>query len=57
LIFKKIMYTTVFDFIEYYTTEIKHCEFNDLFGPTLPELGFIIYIWYFVRKFKGFFRV
>jgi hypothetical protein len=50
------MYTAVFDFIEYYFNEVQLCELNDLFGPTHPELGFIIYIWYFVRKFKGIFR-
>ena len=51
------MYTAVFDYIEYITNQAKLCELNDLFGPTLPEFGFIIYIWYFIRKFKGFFRI
>jgi hypothetical protein len=50
------MYREVFDFIEYYSIDVLLCEYNDLFGPTQPELGFIIYIWYFIRKFKGIFR-
>lgn len=50
-------YTEIFDFIEYCTKEVKLSEFSDLFGFTLPEFGYIIYIWYFVRKFKGLFRI
>lgn len=49
-------YTAIFDYIEYYSKEILYCQYNDLFGPTQPELGCIIYIWYFIRKFKGIFR-
>lgn len=49
-------YQAVFDFIESYSFDVLLCEYNDLFGPTHPELGCIIYIWYFVRKFKGIFK-
>jgi len=49
-------YTEIFDLIKYYYDNVLLCEYNDLFGPTHPELGCIIYIWYFIRKFKGIFR-
>lgn len=45
--------TYVFDFIEYYSIKIMFYGLNDLFGPTHPELGIIIYICYFFQKYKG----
>lgn len=50
------MYKIILDFIESYTRDFEHLRLNDLFGPTHPELGFIIYLCYCFQKFKGFFR-
>lgn len=47
---------SIFDFIQYYSIEVTYCDYNDLFGPTHPELGFIIYTCYFFSKKTKLFK-
>lgn len=42
-------YEKAFEFIRDYYNEVY--DYNDLFGPTLLELGVIIYGCYFIQKF------